>query len=396
MEPTASISTSSPAAPAVQGRIAKTAGYYWAFIALGLTSAMLGPTLPGLAENTRTTLSQVSILFTARSLGYLLGPYAAGRLYDRLRGHPLMAGALAVMAAIVALVPFSAELWLLALLLLVLGMAEGLLDLGGNILIVWVHREKNAPFMNGLHFFFGVGAFLCPIVIAQAVLLGGGLSWGFWALALLLIPAALYLVFQPSPAHAYTAETEAAGQEHTLLLALLAVFFFLNVGAEASFGGWIYSYALELGLADETTAAYLTSAFWGALMLGRLLTIPIAARLKPQTIILGELIGCLLAPALILLWPASRAVVWAGTILAGLSMASVFPSSVSFAERRMAMTGKATRWIIVGGAAGGMVLPWVIGQLFERFSPYATMWVILIDLVFAFGIYLVLVRAKEH
>jgi FHS family Na+ dependent glucose MFS transporter 1 len=77
-------------------------------------------------------------------------------------------------------------------------------------------------------------------------------------------------------------------------------------------------------------------------------------------------------------------------------MASVFPSSVSFAERRMAITGKATRWIIVGAGAGGMVLPWVIGQLFERFSPYATMWVILIDLVFAFGIYLVLVRAKER
>ena len=41
-------------------RLAKTAGYYVAFVVLGLSTAALGPTLPGLAEQTRSTLSQVS------------------------------------------------------------------------------------------------------------------------------------------------------------------------------------------------------------------------------------------------------------------------------------------------------------------------------------------------
>lgn len=396
MKPPATAIAPPPISTAESRRIAKTIGYYGAFITLGLTSAMLGPTLPGLAENTRTTLSQVSILFTARSLGYMLGPLAGGKLYDRMRGHPLMAVAILLMAALTALVPLAASVWLLALLLLLLGMAEGTLDLGGNLLLVWVHREKNAPFMNGLHFFFGVGAFLGPIIIAQAMLLSGGLSWAFWALALLLLPAAIYLALQPSPTHAYTTQSRASGPERPMLIALLAVFFSLNVGAEASFGGWIYSYARALNLADETMAAYLTSAFWGALMLGRLLTIPLAARLKPQTIILSELIGCLLSPILILLWPDSRTVVWIGTLLAGLSMASVFPSTISFAERRMTLTGRVTRWIFVGTGAGGMLLPWLIGQLFEGISPRATMWAILIDLALAFGIYLVLVRAKER
>ncbi len=395
MEPGAAGPASS-ALPAAPGRIAKTAGYYGAFVALGLTSAMLGPTLPGLAQNTGVTLSQVSVLFTARSLGYMLGPLGGGRLYDRLRGHPLMTGALFAMAALTALIPLAPRLWLLALLLLLLGMVEGVLDLGGNLLLVWVHREKNAPFMNGLHFFFGVGAFLCPILIAQAILLSGGLSWAFWLLALLLLPAALYLAAQPSPAHAYQPGAHGAGPERPRLVALLVAFYFLVVGAEGSFGGWIYSYALALGLADETAAAYLTSAFWGALMLGRLLTIPLAARLKPQTIILGELVGCLLSPALILLWSGSQAVLWAGALLAGLSMASIFPSTLSFAERRMAITGRTTRWIFVGTGAGGMLLPWLIGQLFERFTPQAAMWAILADLVLGCAVYLWMVRIKER
>ena len=51
------------------GRISKTVGYYAAFIALGLVTASLGPTLPGLAENTRSQLGEISFLFTTRSLG---------------------------------------------------------------------------------------------------------------------------------------------------------------------------------------------------------------------------------------------------------------------------------------------------------------------------------------
>ncbi len=60
--------------------------------------------------------------------------------------------------------------------------------MGGNTLLVWVHREKVGPFMNALHFFLGVGAFLSPIMIAQVVLLSGGIRGAYWALALLMLP----------------------------------------------------------------------------------------------------------------------------------------------------------------------------------------------------------------
>ena len=51
---------------------------------------MIGPTLPGLAENTNTQLGQISILFSARSVGFLIGALAGGRIYDRLPGHPVL------------------------------------------------------------------------------------------------------------------------------------------------------------------------------------------------------------------------------------------------------------------------------------------------------------------
>ncbi len=389
------------------GQISKTIGYYAAFAALGMVGASLGPTLPGLAEHTQTQISEISFLFTARSLGFLLGSFLGGRLYDRSPGHPLMAVVLIIMAVMMALAPLISLLWLLATTLLIMGAAEGTLDVGGNTLLIWVHRHKVGPFMNGLHFFFGAGAFLSPIIIAQTVLISDDITWAYWVLASLMLPVIVWLLRLPSPTvqaapkgdpvrqinHRSTARLRSPKPEahKRLLVALIALFFFLYTGAEISFGGWIFTYAMALGLSGETAAAYLTSAFWGALTLGRLLTIPVAARLRPRSILLGGLVGCLVSVGIILLWSNALTATWLGTLGLGFSMASIFPTTLSLAERRLTITGRVFGWFFAGASAGGMTLPWLIGQLFEPIGPRVMMFAIVVDLIMALGIFAVLI-----
>ncbi len=368
----------------------KTIGYYLAFIALGLTSASLGPTLPGLAAQTRSQLRDVSFLFTARSFGYLVGSVIGGRLYDRRPGHPVIAGMLMLMALMMVLVPTVPLLWLLTVILFVIGLAEGAVDVGGNTLLVWVYRHEVGPFMNGLHFFFGVGAFLSPIIVAQALLLGGSLHWAYWALALLVLPISFWLLRVPSPASESAASGKPAGPLNRPLVGLFVLFLFLYVGAEVSFGGWIYTYAVARDISIET-AALLTSAFWGALTVGRLLAIPIAARFRPRFILLSDLVGGLASMALILLWPGSELIVWIGTLGMGLSLASIFPMTISLAERRMVVTGQITGLFFVGASAGAMSLPWLIGQMFESVGSHVVMLAILIDLALAVLTFMVLI-----
>ncbi len=358
---------------AINAKISKTIGYYAAFITLGLTVAALGPTLPGLAAHTQTGLSEISFLFTAQALGLLFGSFLGGRLYDRVPGHTVIATTLFMMILMMFLTPLMSLLWLLTAVLLMLGVAQGGLDVGGNTLLVWVHRDRVAPFMNGLHFFFGVGAALSPIIIAQAVLISGDITWAYWVLALLILPVAVRLLRLPSPVAQTVAKDGPAGQANRLLVALIALFFFLFVGAEISFGGWIFTYAVELNLANETIAAYLTSAFWGALTLGRLLAIPISVRFGPRSILFGDLIGTLVSGGILLLWPDSLVMVWAGVFGMGFSLASIFPTTLSLAERLMPVTGRATGWFLVGASLGSMLVPLLIGQLFESVGPQVVM-----------------------
>jgi len=245
-----------------------------------------------LAENTNAELDAISFLFTAHALGYMLGSFFGGRLYDRMPGHPLMAGMLVLMAAMLALVPLAPALWMLTAVWLLLGIGGGALDVGGNTLLVWVHGRKVGPFMNALHFFFGIGSFLAPVVVAVSLTLSGNVTAAFWFLAVLVLPVALWLIRLPSPSppdetpslsqgsisSAERAQLEAGSGKTALLIALLLLFY---VGAEAAFAGWIPTYAVALNLGGATTAAYLASAFWGALTFGRLASIPIAARVRP-------------------------------------------------------------------------------------------------------------------
>jgi FHS family Na+ dependent glucose MFS transporter 1 len=367
--------------------VQRAAGYYLAFITLGLASASIGPVLPRLAEQVAVGVSAVSIIFTARSLGYLFGSLIAGRAYDRLPSHLVMAAGLAVMVVALLAIPAMPVLVLLALIGLALGIGQGVVDVGGNVSMVWVFGSRVAPYMNGLHFFFGAGAFVSPLLIAQAVLLTSSHAWAFRLIALLILPIAAFVLTLPSPVPHRQPTVTAIGRSEPSLLPLMVIFMLVYVAAEVSYGGWSFTYATSTGLADEATAAYLTSLFWGAITLGRLLAIPLAARVSPAQLLGGSVAGAALGLLLVNLAAGSAIALWAGTLITGLSMAAIFPTTIILAGTFMTVTGRVTGWILFGSSVGAMLMPWLAGQLFGAFGPRAVMLAILVDLLALVGLF---------
>jgi MFS transporter, FHS family, Na+ dependent glucose transporter 1 len=355
-----------------------------------------GPALPWLARHTASRLDQISIIFAVSSLGYMVGSLLGGRAYDRFPGHRIQSLALLAISISAALVPVMHTLWFLVAVIFILGISQGTLDTGCNTLLTWTYGQKVGPFMNGLHFFFGVGSFVAPLIFARVVLTIGEISWAYWIFSLVTLPVAAWFLFLPSPAVRKKTVEAASGEKSSKALFLLVVFFFVfTVGLELGFGNWIYTFSTHLHLASETSAAYLTSAFWGALAVGRLVGIGTSSRLRSQNILVIDLAGCLVAFTILLLSPASSAALWVGTILMGFSVASIFATGMAFAEQHLSLTGSSIGWILVGGGIGGMVIPWLIGQLFDRISPRITMPVLLVSNLIAFGLLLALIISRR-
>ena len=376
-------------------KINRTIGYYAAFIALGLTTSSMGPTLPGLAQQTGSKLGQVSILFTARSLGYLLGSYRGGRFFDRFAGHHVLVLSLISMMVMMMLTPTVPLLWLLAALMVAQGFGEGMLDVGGNALLVWTYKEKVGPFMNGLHFFYGIGAFLSPIIIAQALHLTGEQRWAFWTLALCVLPVIFWMAKQPSPAIPDEHQNGGSASLKWGLILIIAAFYFLHVGASSCMSGWIFTYAKTLYSNDAQTAAYLTSAFWGALTVSRLIGIPLAAKLHPRVILAGDIIGSIASLGVIMLWPQSLTALWIGTMGTGLFMATIFPTTITLLGQYLPISGRSTGYFFMGGSLGSMFLPWVIGQLFEPVGSFVAILITLLSMMLSLVMFVWLMARLE-
>jgi FHS family Na+ dependent glucose MFS transporter 1 len=216
-----------------------------------------------------------------------------------------------------------------------------------------------------------------------------------------MLPVAVYIFSIPSPKSPLIVEdeddTDAVQNRNrrNTLVAMIGVFFFLYVGAETSFGGWIATYAKTLGLGNAVTAAYLTSAFWGALTVGRFLSVILAVYFKPVTMLTIDLVGAIICMIILLLNPNSIVATWVGTIGTGLFMASIFPTTVNLAERRMTITGKVTAWFFVGGSLGGMTVPMIIGQFFEISGPRITPVAILSSMIAAAIVFGILTKSAR-
>jgi FHS family Na+ dependent glucose MFS transporter 1 len=344
--------------------------YFVAYIMLGMASATLGPSLPYLAENVSTSLRGISSLFIAHRLGYMAGSFGGGRLYDRVRGNRLMAGMLLTMAAGMAAVPLMPILSLLIAVLFLLGAAEGTVDVGGNILLVWTRPPKIGSLMNALHLFFGLGAMIAPLILARVILRTGGIRRGYWMIAALIVPIAVFLLPQAGPKPAPAPDSGGASRGRILLPLLLAFFFFLHVAAESSYGAWIYTYSLTRRLADEVSAGYLTSAFWGAFTFGRLATIFLAIKANAKAQLAGSVAGAFASLQVLMIWPESAAALWIATLAYGISLAGLFPGSITLASENLHMTGGMTGLFLVGSSLGAMAVPWLIGQFFESIGPH--------------------------
>jgi FHS family Na+ dependent glucose MFS transporter 1 len=360
-------------------------------VALGLMSAALGPTLPALAGQVGSSPEALGVLFAARSLGYLLASLVIGPVYDRRAPHPILVGALLVIVASMAAVPLMPTRLGLVATLFVMGIAQGVLDVGNNMMLLRVHGQKVAPYMNALHCFYGVGALLAPLCVTAA----GSHTWGYWWLALAMLPVVGYLALVRSPRGVASDEVErnAAKPTNVRLVYLLVAWFLLCQGAEAGFAGWIYTVALNTGF-TEISAARLLSSFWAAFTFGRLLAIAAAAYVRPQTLLTLDLVGGF-ASVVFLVLTDDPIATWIGTLALGLSLASLFPASMSFAGEHLHLRGAVTSKLFVGASLGSMLVPWALGYTLVL-GPRGPLWIVLIDVLLASGVWLAIYRATAR
>ncbi|MCK5152835.1 MAG: MFS transporter [Spirochaetales bacterium] len=360
----------------------QTASYYMAFFSFGLVAAMLGPALPFLAEHAGASISEASVLFIAGALGFFLGSNIAGLLYDRVKGNPVVALALAMTGTAFFFIPMSKSIFYIFLFLVFNGIGAGMVVVGSNTLLVWVRSNNLAPWMNGMHLLNGIGAFISPLIITFSITQTNDVILAYRVNGIIFFIAALFVLFIPSPEIRKKLSTDLKFSKKVIIsIVLTAASALLYVGTEVSFSGWIFSFTREVLNSSNKTAGIMTSFFWGSITLGRGISIPLSKKLTPEKILVIDILGSITGIAFILLFSGSASTIAAGTIIFGTSMGSFFPNLLAFTEKHIGITGRVNGIIFTSTALGGMSLPFLSGQLFQKIGPQMVMIGLIVYLV---------------
>ncbi|XP_020024289.1 sodium-dependent glucose transporter 1 isoform X1 [Castor canadensis] len=368
-----------------------------------MSIAILGPTFQDLARNVNRNISSLSLIFVSRATGYLSGSMVGGVLLDYMNHFLLLGVSMLATTVGLYLIPFCKIAVLLVVMMSVIGVSIGILDTGGNVLILAIWGDKGAPHMQALHFSFALGAFLAPLLAKLALgtttmsaenhtengflpsalnrsseadsgsLFGVpedmNLLWAYASVGTYILVVSIFLFALFFKKSSRQEKSTASAQEyrrakyHKALLCLLFLFFFFYVGAEVTYGSYIFSFATTHVGMDEKEAAGLNSIFWGTFAAFRGLAIFFAACLQPGTMIVVSNIGTLTSSLFLVLFDKSPLCLWIASSVYGASMATTFPSGISWIEQYTTINGKSAAFFVIGAALGEMAIPAIIGIL---------------------------------
>jgi len=68
---------------------------------------------------------------------------------------------------------------------------------------------------------------------------------------------------------------------------------------------------------------------------------------------------------------------WLAALGVGFCMAPVYPSGFTLAVQGLKLTARASSVILLGDSFGGMILPWLVGQVLEATGPRAMVYLVL-------------------
>ncbi|HEX5819216.1 MAG TPA: MFS transporter [Gemmatimonadales bacterium] len=331
----------------------------------GVILALLG-TLFGLApatEHLGLDLEAKARLLLTLFTGQLIFTAIAGRIVDRFGSARVLAAGSLIMAA--ALVVLAEAEGLGAAMV-----AAALMSLGGasanaasNVLVSNVYGAQRGPMLSVLGVFGAVGALGVPFVFA-GVSTYGQVRARLLAIAAAGVAAAVAQALQPQPPvtrdPAATRGATRAALRDPWVLALSALLL-LDFGNESVMAGWIATYTL--GAVPGASGTTMVALYWGALVVGRIITPAVLARVsKLRLIAIATIVG--VAGFVATAAATSSAVLALTVVCTGLALAPLGPTILSVAgDRYERNTGAVFGVMLSLGQFGGVVTPWLVAQV---------------------------------
>jgi MFS transporter, FHS family, glucose/mannose:H+ symporter len=327
----------------------------------GAISSSYGPLLRPVTHQFGVSLPVAGTLISINFAGGLAGTLGALAGFTRAPRRPISAFALGVLGLGCLSIAASRAWPTLAIGVFLTGIGFGATDFSLNQSAArsGAGRAVRLTLLNAA---FGIGAVLGPAIVGwlglRALTVGFAVAAGWaWVMAagVLGISTAAPAADSAAAARGSADRPRRRARRPSWVVVLVALAFLLYVACEASVAGWIPAHLVALGYRSRLATA-VTSGFWAAMVIGRLVTVPLSRAVAASRIVLAACPLLTLALALAVVRPIAPGCY----VAAGFIAAPIWPIGLDWVVATFPGHRSATSWALTSAFAGGIAGPAVV------------------------------------
>ena len=372
-------------------KIALLVVIYLIFISLGLPDSFIGSCWPTISEYFKISRDLQGIFSLIVSFFTIASSFLTIKLTKYLKNYGVIAISIGLTISGLIIIGFSDNYYLLLLAAIPLGFGGGAID---SILNSYVSLHYKAIHLNFLHAFWGIGAFISPLIIGSFIVDPRGFKDAAFVLSIIqttiLIITLSTLVLWVKVDKIYNIDSrnttnsennkENIGFFNTFKLRgviFACITFFSYIAIESLAYSWFTSLCVFGMNIDNDIASKYLSLFYIAISLGRVISGLLSIKIKDKNLIrIGE--GILLIGIILLTFKFNFVFMPIALFIIGLGCGPIYPSivhstvdkftskyssavmSIQIGFAYMANISVAPLFGILGNATTFLILPYIM------------------------------------
>ena len=364
---------------------------YLIFISLGLPESFIGSCWPTISEYFKISRDFQGIFSLIVSFFTIASSFLTIKLTKYLKNYGVIAISIGLTISGLIIIGFSDNYYLLLLAAIPLGFGGGAID---SILNSYVSLHYKAIHLNFLHAFWGIGAFISPLIIGSFIVDPSGFKDAAFVLSIIqttiLIITLSTLVLWVKVDKIYNIDSrnttnsennkENIGFFNTFKLRgviFACITFFSYIAIESLAYSWFTSLCVFGMNIDNDIASKYLSLFYIAISLGRVISGLLSIKIKDKNLIrIGE--GILLIGIILLTFKFNFVFMPIALFIIGLGCGPIYPSivhstvdkftskyssavmSIQIGFAYMANISVAPLFGILGNATTFLILPYIM------------------------------------
>ncbi|HOJ77821.1 MAG TPA: MFS transporter [Bacillota bacterium] len=357
-------------------------GSFFIFFMFGFLDNLRGPLIPEIIKDLNLRYSLIGNMLFMQYIGFLAATIGTGFLSYKFGLKPILTIALALLFAGIALIAGIPQYFILIITFLILGLGLGLLEIACHNIIILSISQKIGMFLNLLGVCYGIGSMLAPLYAGS--LLSNGISWQN-IYAICLLPIGILLLY-----HILIRFPKFDQKQEPSILSLITTAFssemfwhYLGLcsytAAEIGIAVWIVEYLNEIKGYNLFYSSLALSVYFGLITVGRLIGSFFVDRIGHLKMLLLVSVSAIFSITIGIYGPTQLAFLLPFT---GFFFAIIFPTiTASFTNIKKPNIQNYLGFLFTFSGIGGMIGPWLIGVLGDRYQLANSMAVLILYLM---------------